>query len=446
MGRRIFVGLLLTTVTGLLAALFLSVIFFYGQAMALIGAITSSAMFLILLVVLLVGLVILAGGVLTRNLAGSINKVDFDTPDNLFNELDEFFQKIMARDRQIESQVSDLRAHSQTIDALIKNMHDGFVMVDPTGKVVTSNPRAIALFGARQDPEGKNVINLLADSAFLGKIDAAIGGVSGQMTLQKNDRLVQLSFVPSASQGAIVLTADVTERTQAENMRREFSANVSHELKTPLTIISGYAELMATGMAAPSDMATFASKVNTEAKRMISLIENIIFLSNLDEQDTHKAFAVENITEIAAEVIESLSQMAETREVEVSLSASPLIAIKCNKLLVYEMLMNLISNAIQYNIADGKVDITITKKSEPNPEPEKGSTCYIAIADTGIGIPAEEQLHVFERFYRVEQSRGRKTGGAGLGLSIVKHVVRYHNGSITLESEPGKGTRFEVVI
>jgi len=441
MGRRIFVGLLTTTISGLFAVLFLSAIFFYSQATALFSVITGSVTFIFLLVVVLISLIILAGSILTKNLAGSINKIDFDTPDNIFDELDEFFQKIMTRDRQIESQISDLRAHSETIDALIKNMHDGFVMVDPTGKVVTSNPRAITLFGARQDPEGKNVINLLADSVFLRKIDAAIDGIGGQMTLQKNDRLVQLSFLPSASQGAIVLTADITERTQAENMRREFSANVSHELKTPLTIISGYAELMATGMAAPSDMALFANKVNNEAKRMINLIENILFLSNLDEQDTHKAFAPENITEIATEVIESLSQMAVDRDVEVSISALPQI-IRCNKLLVYEMLMNLISNALQYNTAGGKVEVTIKVKSES----KKGNLCYITIADTGIGIPAEEQLHVFERFYRVEQSRGRKTGGAGLGLSIVKHVVRYHNGSITLESEPGKGTRFEVVL
>jgi len=441
MGRRIFIGLLITTATGLLSALFLSVVFFYSQATALLSAITGSVTFIILRVVVLIGLIIFACSILTKKLAGSINKIDFDAPDIIFNELGEFFQKIMARDRQIESQISDLRAHSATIDALIKNMHDGFVMVDPTGKVITSNPRAITLFEARQDPVGKNVINLLADSVFLGKIDAAIDGIGGQMTLQKNDRLVQLSFLPSASQGAIVLTADITERTQAEDMRREFSANVSHELKTPLTIISGYAELMATGMAAPNDMAHFANKVNTEAKRMISLIENILFISNLDEQDTQKAFASENITEIAAEVVESLNQVAVKRQVEVRFAALPL-NIKCNKLLIYEMLMNLIGNAIQYNIPGGKVDVTIKEKSDS----ENSSLCYITIADTGIGIPAEEQFHVFERFYRVEQSRGRKTGGAGLGLSIVKHVVKYHNGSITLESEPGKGTKFEVAL
>lgn len=256
------------------------------------------------------------------------------------------------------------------------------------------------------------------------------------MTLQKNDRLVQLSFVPSASQGAIMLTADITERTQAENMRREFSANVSHELKTPLTVISGYAELMATGMAAPDDMVQFASKVNTEAKRMLSLIENILFISNLDEQDTHRAFADEDIAEIASEVVDSLGQMAAERKVEVTLTAEPLM-IRCNKLLVYEMLMNLIGNAVQYNVPGGKVDVNIKAHI---------GRCYITIADTGIGIPAKEQAHIFERFYRVEQSRGRKTGGAGLGLSIVKHVVRYHDGSITLESAPGKGTRFEVVL
>ena len=436
MGRRIFVGFLATTVVGLLAAFLLSLIFFYSQMSALISRMAGSATFIILLVVVLFSLIALAAGILTRHLAGSINKIDFDAPDNIYDELDDFFQKIMARDRQIQSQVADLRVHSETIDALIKNMHDGFVMVDPTGKVITSNPRAMTLLDVRQDPVGKNAINLLADSTFLGKIESAINGIGGQMTLQKNDRLVQLSFVPSASQGAIMLTADITERTQAENMRREFSANVSHELKTPLTVISGYAELMATGMAAPDDMAQFASKVNTEAKRMLSLIENILFISNLDEQDTHRAFADEDIAEIASEVVDSLGQIAAERKVEVTLTAEPLM-IRCNKLLVYEMLMNLIGNAVQYNVPGGKVDVNIKAHI---------GRCYITIADTGIGIPAKEQAHIFERFYRVEQSRGRKTGGAGLGLSIVKHVVRYHDGSITLESAPGKGTRFEVVL
>jgi len=320
-------------------------------------------------------------------------------------------------------------------------MQDGFVMVDPAGRVITANPKAIALFEARQEPEGKNIINLLADSMFLEKVDAALNGTGSYMTIKKAERVVQLSFLPSANRGAIILTADITEREQAENMRREFSANVSHELKTPLTTISGFAELMVAGMVNPSDIAKFAGKIDIEAKRMISLIENIIFLSNLDEQDAHKAFAISNIAEIATETIEGLSQMAEKHQVEISLNAAPL-TINCNKLLIYEMLMNLIGNAIRYNIQGGKVDINIAETWES----ERDSFCRITVSDTGIGIPRNEQPHIFERFYRVEQSRGRKTGGAGLGLSIVKHIVRYHNGSINLKSEPGKGTQIEVLL
>jgi len=441
MGRRIFVGLLITAILVLAAAVLLSLIFFYGPASGLFRILAGSMTFIILFIVIFFSLIVFASGAITKKIARPINKINLDNPDDIFNELNEFFQKIMARDRQIESQVSDLRAHSETIDALIKNMQDGFVMVDPTGKVISANPRALALFETRQEPEGKNIINLLADTVFLEKVDAALEGIGGQLTLQKADRVVQLSFIPSSNRGAIVLTADITERAQAENMRREFSANVSHELKTPLTTISGYAELMAAGIVAPGDMAQFAGKIDVEAKRMISLIENILFLSNLDEQDAQRTFTSENVKEIAYEVVESLSHIAEKQQVAVNLTASS-VMMNCNKLLVYEMIMNLVGNAIQYNVPGGKVDVTIYESHETG----KGSFCRIIVSDTGIGIPVDVQPHIFERFYRVEQSRGRKTGGAGLGLSIVKHVVRYHNGSISLESELGKGTRIEVTL
>lgn len=414
--------------------------------MTLFQALAGSVTFILLLLVLLTVIIALATSMLTRNIAGAINKIDLDQADNVFNELDEFFQKAMSRDRKVESQISELRAYSKTQNALIENMQDGFVMVDPSGKVVTANPKAIALFGARQEPVGKNIINLLADTVFLEKVDAALRGTGSQMTLQKAERVVQLSFVPSANRGAIVLTSDITEKEQAEKMRREFSANVSHELKTPLTTISGFAELMVAGMVNPVDMAHFAGKIDTEAKRMIQLIENILFLSNLDEQDAHKAFAMEDIAEIAADAVDGLTHLSEKHQVKVNLTATS-IKINCNKLLVYEMLMNLIGNAIRYNILDGSVDIAIkAKHSSENVPADGNSFCHIIISDTGIGIPKAEQPHVFERFYRVEQSRGRKTGGAGLGLSIVKHIVRYHNGSIVLSSEPGKGTQVEVLI
>jgi len=435
MGRRNFIALSLVSIVSILLASLTAITFFYGEARDLFGTLLRSTPFFVLLVALLFTLVILVSSFLTRNIASSINKIDFDAPDDTFDELGEFFQKVLRRDRQIESQISDLRIHSQTMGALIENMQDGFVMVDPTGKVITANPRAIALFGARQKPEGKNIIHLLADSAFLENVDAALAGEGGQMTLTKTEKAVQVSFLPSANKGAIILAADITEKQQAEIMRREFSANVSHELKTPLTSIAGFAELLSAGMVSEGDVPGIAGKIEVEAKRMINLIENILMISKLDEREGRESFLPNDIAEIACEAASGLSQMAEKHEIALILLLKPCF-IKCNKLLIYEMFMNLIGNAIQYNTPGGKVDVSV--------ENEGNGRCKITIADTGIGIPKTEQPKIFERFYRVEQSRGRKTGGAGLGLSIVKHVVKYHGGEIQLMSEENKGTTVTV--
>jgi two-component system phosphate regulon sensor histidine kinase PhoR len=337
--------------------------------------------------------------------------------------------------------MDELRVHSKTSTALIQNMQDGFIMVDPSGEVITANPRVLDLFEVKHSIEGKNIICLHTDSEFLEKTDYAIKGVGDTMTLTKNERVVQLSFLPSANQGAIILASDITEKDQAEKMRKEFSANVSHELKTPLTTIGGYAEIIMEGIAKPEDIVNFAGKINSETKRLIHLIENILIISKLDEQDTQKSFERCDIAQIAAEAAEGLSYQAEKQQVQISTETAPCI-MDCNKILIYEMLMNLISNAIQYNIPKGSISVKVREAERL----EEGRFCHITVSDTGIGIPKEEQPRVFERFYRVEQSRDRKTGGAGLGLSIVNHIVRTHKGSIELTSEQNKGLQMDIYL
>ena len=424
---------------GIVAALVLAFIFFNDTARTLLRASVQSVPFLLLLLLLIFIIVYLIAARLTRHIAQSINKIDFDTPAHFYDELDEFYQNILRRDRQMESQISDIRVHSQTINALIENMQDGFVMVDPLGTVITANPKAITLFGARQNPVGKNVITLLSDTTFLAMVDNAMAGKGGQMSITKSEHVVQVSFVPSANQGVIILAADHTEKNEAERMRREFSANVSHELKTPLTVISGCAELLMAGMVEPEDVARFAEKINLGAKHMLELIENILFISRLDEKDMREAFSPHNIADITAEVVDSLSQIAQKQQVEILCNADALV-LQCNKMLIYEMLLNLVNNAIQYNVPGGTVEVSVQEATQDDNSP----ICLVSVSDTGIGIPEADQKKVFERFYRVEQSRGRKTGGAGLGLSIVKNVVRYHNGNIALTSDSGKGTRIDV--
>jgi two-component system phosphate regulon sensor histidine kinase PhoR len=193
------------------------------------------------------------------------------------------------------------------------------------------------------------------------------------------------------------------------------------------------------GMVEPDDVARFAEKINHGAKRMLELIENILLISRLDEKDMRETFSPHNLADIATEVVDSLSQIADKQQVSITCKTESLV-LQCNKLLIYEMLLNLVNNAIQYNVPGGKVEINVQAITED----DETTVCLVSITDTGIGIPEADQKQIFERFYRVEQSRGRKTGGAGLGLSIVKNVVRYHNGNITLTSDTGSGTRIDV--
>jgi len=438
MRRRIFIALFITTIIGIFITAFLAIAFFSGVA-GHFGEMIRSIPFLFLLCILLIAITYGVAWWLTHVIATAINKVNFDAPDDVYDELNEFFQKIIRQRRQIENHESELWVQSETSKSIIENMQDGFVIVDPTGTVITANPRALALFEADQNPDGKNIICLLTDSLFLDKVNDALSGTGGMMTLRKHERVVQVSFLPSANKGAIILATDNTERDRAEKMRREFSANVSHELKTPLTTIGGFSELIMEGIANPKDIVHFATRINSQAKHMGHLIENILFLSKLDEQDAYGTFVSCDIVEIATEVIEGLCHIAEKQQVKVTLVGIQCV-MNCNKLLIYEMLMNLIGNAIQYNVSGGKVEVIIEEDKSVNAE----GRCHITVSDTGIGIPKEEQSRVFERFYRVEQSRCRKTGGAGLGLSIVSHIVRYHKGTIELSSEQGKGLRVDV--
>ncbi|MCL2189633.1 MAG: ATP-binding protein [Defluviitaleaceae bacterium] len=439
MGRINFLALFVAVVAGMAAAAALAFIFFNDAMRTLVRMSIQSVPFLLLMFMLLFIIVYIVSSKLTRHIASAINKIDLDTPEHFYDELEEFYQYLLRRERQTEDQISDIRAHNATMNALIENMQDGFAVVAPSGQVITANPRAVSLFGARQNPVGKNVITLLSDTAFLEMVDNAMVGKGGQMSITKNERVVQVSFVPSANQGVIILSADNTEKNEAEKMRREFSANVSHELKTPLTVISGCAELLMAGMVEPDDVARFAEKINLGAKRMLELIENILIISRLDEKDMRETFLPHNLADIATEVVDSLSQIADKQQVGIVCNAESLV-LQCNKLLIYEMMLNLINNAIQYNVPGGKVEVTVQAVTDE----DNVAVCLVSISDTGIGIPEADQKKIFERFYRVEQSRGRKTGGAGLGLSIVKNVVRYHNGNISLTSDAGSGTRIDV--
>lgn len=443
MRRRIFIGMLLATLLNIITAGILLAVFFYYEAAALVNGMIDSSTLAVVSVILLAAAILAASYGLafhvTRKVTDSISKIDFNAPDNIdtYDELATFVRMILRQQNQIETQMVELTEQGETIRSIFENMHEGFIMIDRFGAVVTANPRARDLFGAAPDCEGKNINYLTRNSSFLDKVKAALQGHSGQMTLDM-DQVFWVSFIPSPDRGTMILIADITERQLAEKMRREFSANVSHELNTPLTTIAGFAEILSKGQANPEDTVHFSTKIRDESRRMIDMVENLFFLSELDEMEGKEAFSQFDISHIAAEAIESLAPMAKAKRIEVTLADSS-CPIYGNRRLIYALFTNLVSNAIQYNKSKGWVKIAVSSRNQ---------SAYINVTDTGIGIPKEEQTRIFERFYRVDRSRSKQKGstgvepsGGGLGLAIVKHIVRHHNGTIEIESEPDEGTR-----
>jgi len=371
-----------------------------------------------------------------KQITNSINKIDFTSPDNIeiYDELSAFVRTILRQQKQIESNMQEISEQANTIRSIFDNMQEGLVMLDSSSTVVAINHFAVKLF-AVENCEGNNINFLTRDTIFLNKVKAALQGHSGQM-LMETENIYQVSFVPSSDKGAIILIADVTERQLAEKMRREFSANVSHELNTPLTCIMGFADIISKGNIAPNDVLYFSNKIGNESRRMIDMIENILLLSKLDEMDGREAYSEFDLCQPATEAISTLQALADKMQINLILVDS-VAMVQGNRHLIYMLLVNLISNAIRYNKVGGEVKIAVSAKKR---------FAYINVTDTGIGIPKEEERRVFERFYRVEQSRNQNTGGAGLGLSIVKHIVRYHKGTIELESAKNQGTRVFVRI
>ncbi|MCL2015411.1 MAG: ATP-binding protein [Defluviitaleaceae bacterium] len=374
---------------------------------------------------------------ITKQITNTISKIDFNAPEDIeiYDELSSFVRTILRQQKQIESNMQEISEQANTIRSIFDNMQEGLVMLDSTSTVVAVNHFAVKLFAAQQNCEGNNIHFLTRDTIFLNKVKAALQGHSGQM-LMELEKIYQVSFIPSSDKGAIILIADVTERQLAEKMRREFSANVSHELNTPLTCIMGFADIIGKGNIANDDILYFANKISNESRRMIDMIENILLLSRLDEMDGREAYTEFDLSQPAAEAINSLQALAERSQIKLILVDS-FALVQGNRHLIYMVFMNLISNAIRYNKAGGEVKIAVSAKKR---------FAYINVTDTGIGIPKEEKRRIFERFYRVEQSRNQSTGGAGLGLSIVKHIIRYHKGTIELESTPGQGTSIFVRI
>ena len=314
------------------------------------------------------------------------------------------------------------------------------MLLDLERGILSVNHSALMLLDAAEGVyEGKNILNLSRSELLGDCAGKALAGAAADAVLERDGRACHIFASPvrdagGAICGAIVLLLDVTEQQRAEQVRRDFAANVSHELKTPLTSISGFAEMMENGMADNSqDVRRFAGRIYTQAQRLIALTDDIIRLSRIERADLTENVPVE-LRALCDRAVETLRFTAEQKQVEIAVTGGP-APVRGDRQMLDELITNLMDNAVKYNRPGGRVDVSLSVQD--------GLVC-LRVADTGIGIPKEHQERIFERFYRVDQSRSKQTGGTGLGLSIVKHVVERHGGSITLESVPGEGTAVTV--
>lgn len=389
-----------------------------------------------IILIILLGSLLMARS-LTKKIIAPINKVDFDNIHEIYNELSPFVRMISTQKEQIASQMEVLEERAETINAITSNMKEGLILVDSDGNLLSANRSSLHLLGVEEYKKGRNILELNRNLEIFKNIKIAISGQSNDMTVNYLGRVLQVFFSPVSNIGALILMVDITERAQADERRREFSANVSHELKTPLTTINGYAELIESGMVKQDDIPNFAGKIREDALRLINLIEDILKISQLDEVSEKESFQEVQMNELVNEVVEKLKYKAEKSKVQLNTDIQSSATVLGNEHLLYDLIYNITENGIKYNKENGIVDIQICTENDK---------VKIEIKDSGIGIPKEHLDRIFERFYRVDSSRSKKTGGTGLGLSIVKHIVNYHDGIISVESEEGVGTTFIIYL
>ena len=373
---------------------------------------------------------------MAKKIVEPLNSLNLEQPlhNEVYAEISPLLRRIHRQHNQIAAQMEKLRQKSDEFEQITGNMQEGLVLLNSQADILSINPTARRIFGASEDCVGKSFLQLDRSGAMREAVNAALDQGRGEARGSRGGREYEFDLSRIQSDGTVigvvVLAFDITERLQSEQMRREFSANVSHELKTPLQSIIGSAELLEGGLVKPEDTARFVSHIRKEAARLVNLVGDIIRLSQLDEGVELPAEPVQ-LLPLAREVAAVLEDAAAKKEVHLEVSGDGLTVNGVRRLL-YEIVYNLCDNAIRYNVPGGSVSIHIEQNR-------------LTVCDTGIGIPEEDRDRVFERFYRVDKSHSRETGGTGLGLSIVKHAAQYHGASLELESTPGKGTSVTVI-
>ena len=395
-----------------------------------------------LLIVLIVALILsgLLARRLSRRIVDPLNSLDLEHPldNDAYEELSPLLKRIHRQHVEIQTQLRELHERTDEFTQITGSMREGLVLLDEHGDILSINAAAQALFGADAQCVGRDFLTIERSHEISAAIQAAVTDGHSEVRAERAGRVYQFDISRITSDGkllgTVILAFDITEQEFAERNRREFTANVSHELKTPLQGIIGSAELIENGMVKPDDLPRFVGHIHAEAARLVTLIDDIIRLSQLDEGDAMPTESVDLLA-VSQEAAENLQDAAAARGVTVSVTGQPAVLPGVRRL-IYEIVYNLCDNAIKYNRDGGRVDVTVAADAD-------GSS--ITVADTGIGIAPEHQGRVFERFYRVDKSHSKASGGTGLGLSIVKHAVQYHHGRIELESTPGTGTTIRVV-
>lgn len=394
-----------------------------------------------LLVIFLVAIIlsVVLAERLSKRIIEPLNALDLENPleNDVYDELSPLLTRIAVLYEQVNHQVYELKKKTNEFSAITDSMQEGLVLLNNKLQVLSINRAACALLDTDEGCVGREFLTIERNSEVTAALNEAIKNAHSEVRLKKEQREYQfvISRIDAEHEvtGAVVLVFDITEQANAERTRREFTANVSHELKTPLQAIMGSAELVENGLAKKEDIPKFIGNIRQEAARLVSLIEDIIRLSQLDE-GAEMAFEAVDLREITQETLESLHQVAAKRKVELTLQDEGVsrFMVRGIRGLLSEMIYNLCDNAIKYNKEGGSVTVTLKETEDAK---------QFIIEDTGIGIPLEHQARVFERFYRVDKSHSRASGGTGLGLSIVKNGAKYHNARLELTSREGKGTR-----
>ena len=378
--------------------------------------------------------------VISKRIVKPVNELDLEHPEEnkIYEELSPLLGKIHKQNRQIQKQLELAKQQQEEFSLITENMQEGLIVIDRYTMILSANSSAWNLFRVDKVCQGESVYCLDRAEDFRHAIEQVLSGEHAELILKLNGSDIQLITNPvvrgQKTEGAVILLVNVTEKLERENLRREFSANVSHELKTPLTSISGFAEIMR-GLVKCEDIPKFAGRIYKESQRLLQLVEDVIQISQLDEEKTSYTWELVDVYQVCKNAFESLKEKAQSMNVHLYICGDSM-KMEAVRTLLEEAVYNVCDNAIKYNRNDGSVSIFLTQTAHE---------IQIVVKDTGVGIPKEDQDRVFERFYRVDKSHSREAGGTGLGLSIVKHGAILHDAKIVLDSEVGKGTKMELV-